>query len=888
MRRAMPLLALAAFALLALAPAARAGLGVTQFGGQVVADTGGAPFTQAGGHPYAISFQIGFETFTHPLKGPLWPVESIEDLVVELPPGLVGDPTVVAQCTMEQIAGPKGVVFCPSDAQVGFLQVTFNAGQPSTRFPVYSMVPPPDVPARFAASVGGTIVVLDAQLRSEGDYGLSVAVRNAPQVFAIAGASVTLWGYPADERHDAERACPGGGNPLDPILPGDACETLAPVRPFLRLPTACPPAGTVVGLETWLHASSWEDRAAVTSASFALPATTDCEQVPFGASLEAAPASPARAGEPSGFAFEVSIPQGEGAVGQGDVRSAVVTLPEGVRISPPAAAGLAGCAPAQIALASAADAACPDASRLGSLTIETPLLDEPLTGGIYLAAPRDNPFDSLLALYLVARGPGLVVKLAGEVEADPVAGRLTVSFRDTPQLPFSRLRLTLDDGSRSALVLPRACGRFVTRARLTSWSGRVVDTESAFDVACPATGDRFSPRFAAWTANPVARAHTSFVLQLSRDDADAELGSLAVDLPRGLLARIAGVPRCDAVRADRGTCGAGSRIGSVLALAGAGRDSLPLRGEVFLAGPYRGAPFSLSIVVPAVAGPFDLGTEVVRASVFVHRRSAALHVVTDPLPTILEGIPLQVRAVQVGIDRPRFMLNPSSCDEHAIKASIHAAAGASASKQARFQVGECARLPFRPRIRLKVSGPGMRRVGAPVSLTATVTQSPGEAGIKSVYVSLPPTLAARLEVVEQACTQAEFDSNDCDQARIGSATARTPLLKEVLTGGVFLVRDPGQPLPDIVVALRGEVDVDLPAKVSISGGRRLAARIPSVPDVPLTRFTLRLDGGAGGVLGVGSGGSSGGCRRSSARVRLQAWGDSRFAGRHIICSLSRP
>ncbi|HEX7292002.1 MAG TPA: hypothetical protein VF250_12825 [Conexibacter sp.] len=861
--------------------------GVAAFDGTVLDEAGG-PFRQAGGHPFAATVSLDFDTTTnpHPLKGRLWPVEPVKDVLVDLPPGLVGDPTAAELCTADELAagGLLGLAECPPSSQVGVALVRLNAQGARSVFgplPVFDMVAPPGVPARFGFNVSGTVVTLDGALRSDGDYGLSVRVRDVPQALAIAGTTLTFWGTPADRVHDPERACRGETAPWQG---GRSCQSGGAHKAFLRNPTSCTPDDVGlpvdVTLDSWVQPGVWKTARFVSHLPNGYPwapddwgreaGTTGCEAVPFQPGLTVTPAS-REAGAPSGYAFELTLPQSDRPepVGQADVRRAEVSLPEGVRVNPAAADGLAGCSPAQVGLGSLAEPSCPDGSRVGTVSIVTPLLDEPLEGPIFLAAPRVNPFGSLLAVYLVARGPGLIVKLAGRVESDPLSGRLTAVFDALPQLPFSSVRLAFDGGPRAVLVNPPLCGSYAVSGTLTAWSGAVRPVGSSFvvDDGCfDARARPFAPGFAAGVESPVAGGSSPFHLRVTRADADEELGRVTARLPRGLLGRLADVVLCSAVDAAAGTCPEASSIGHVTVGAGAG--PLPFYiggGRVYVTGPYGGAPFGLSVVVPAVAGPFDLGVVVVRAKVFVDRHTAALSAVTDPLPRVLEGIPLQLRDVRVAVDRPGFMVHPTGCGEKRVRGVLQSVAGRVAGVSSRFQVGDCSRLPFRPRLRFFVGSRGHTRTFSSTPLTAVLTQRPGEAGISSVSVTLPPGLSAQLPVIEDACSPEEFASGRCEAARIGTAVAVTPLLRDPLRGGVYLVRPPGEPLPDLIVALRGQVDFDLVGRVAIRGQNQLAARFPDVPDVPIRRFVLRFHAGARGVLGLARGICAG--TRPGSRVR---------------------
>jgi hypothetical protein len=372
------------------------------------------------------------------------------------------------------------------------------------------------------------------------------------------------------------------------------------------------------------------------------------------------------------------------------------------------------------------------------------------------------------------------------------------------------------------------------------------------DRSCFAADARpFAPGFGAGVESPAAGRSSPFHLRVTRSDAEEELGGLTVRLPRGLLGHLADVVLCGAGDAAAGTCPSGSLIGSVVAGAGAGPLPFFLSGgRVYVTGPYGGAPFGLSVVVPAVAGPFDLGTVVVRAAVLVDRRTAALRVVTDPLPRVLDGIPFQLRDVRVAVDRPGFMLNPTSCAAKRVRGVVTSVAGRVVGVGERFQAAECGALPFRPRLRLYVGSRGHVGARSSTPLTAVVTQRPGEAGIRGVSVTLPSVLSAQLPVVNAACTPAQFAVGRCSQARVGTAVAVTPLLRDPLRGGAYLVRSTAHPLPDLVVALRGQVAVDLVGRVSIPGGTQLAAAFSDVPDVPISRFVLRFGAGRHGFVGL--------------------------------------
>ncbi len=861
--------------------------GVDAFdGGLVGAD--GAPFTQAGGHPYAISTYIDFNTLTNanPQIGPVWPVQPAKDVLVDLPPGLIGNPTVLAKCTGPDLAnshGPISMPLCPPDSQVGTALVHVN-GQGGYNvygpLPVFNMVPPPDVPARFGFNLAGTVVTLDAVLRSGGNYGFSVASRHISEGLDVAGSSVTFWGVPSDPSHDLQRACPGQTSPWEGG--SSSCASSAPREAFLRNTTSCSaPTGAAPadGLTWLLHMDSWADPARFDSdgsADLSDPAwqnssfvthllpgypadpsvwgahvlPSGCGSVPFEPSLSGGP-SPQDASSPAAFSFDVGLPQNNdpGSIGEGDVKSAAVTLPAGVRVSPSSAAGLGACSPAQVALHLSGDASCPDASRVGSVTIDTPLLADPLVGSVYLATPYENPSGSLLAVYLVAKGSGVIVKLAGDIQADPVTGQLTTTFDNTPQAPFSNLHLQFDGGPHAPLATPDACGTYTTNSRFTSWSGKTVTVASPFTITAGTEGGQcaprgFAPTFNAGTVNPVAGAYSPFVLSISRGEGDQNILELGQTLPPGLLAKLAGVPLCSNTDAAAATCPVGSRIGGVTVSAGAGSDPFSLPGSVYLTGPYNGGPFGVAVVVHAAAGPIDLGNVVVHASIRIDPRTSQASIVADPVPQILQGIPTDVRRIEVTLDRPGFTLNPTNCDPLTLTGTITSNEGATANVASRFQVGECSRLAFKPTFRVSTKALATKKNGA--SLDVKITSGPGQANLGKVAVTLPKQLPSWLPTIQQACLAAVFNANPAScpaGSNIGVATATTPILANPVTGPVYLVSHGGAAFPDIVMVLQGEgVTVEQVGSINIKG-QVTSSAFNSIPDVPLNSFELNLPQG---------------------------------------------
>jgi hypothetical protein len=883
------------------------GFGVDKFDGQIASDAEGGTLTQAGGHPYATTTNIDFNTLTNPLPqlGDLWPVEPVRDAIVDLPPGLVGSTAAVDQCTAAELANGFSTgsePLCPATSQVGTTLVRLNGGAlfevAFGPLPVFNMVSPPGSPAQFGFNVSGTVITLSVHLRSNGDYGLSIDGRDISEALAISGISFTFWGVPSDPSHDSERACPGNNSPW---LGGPTCPSGAPPRAFLRMPTSCSPqlgssvqdsVATNLSIDSWDHPGAldaageptvgdpnWVHGSYVTHRFPGYPfpeeawgphyLPTGCDKVPFNPSLKVEAPAGARAGGPSGLVVDAKVPQSSepDTIDSADVQKTTVVLPHGLMINPSAGSGLAACSEAQIGYTGTGtnepdpvhfnlnDPACPGASKVAEAELESPLLTKPLKGGVYQAAQDENPFHSLFAVYLVVQGEGVTIKLAGEVHVDPNTGQVTATFDHTPQLPFTYVTLTFKDGPRGLFILPPDCGTYTTTAQMDSWSGVSVSLPSSFTLGEESEGGcrprGFSPSFTAGTKNPGAGAYSPFVLSFSRGDDEQRISGLTATLAPGLLAKLAGVPLCSDQDASAGSCPAASRIGTVLAGAGAGSSPFFLKGQVYLTGPYNGGPFGESVVVPAVAGPFDLGNVIVRGSIRIDPRAAQATVVSDPFPQFVgnTGIPTDVRRVDVTLDRPGFSFNPTSCEPEAVTGVLSSVNGASAPVSSHFQAVNCALLPFKPVFSASTQGSTSKAKGA--SLTVKVTSGQGQANIGRVDVQLPKQLPARLTTLQKACTEAQFNANPagCPVASvIGTAKAITPLLDGPLTGPAYLVSHGGAAFPDVEFLLQGEgVLIELDGKTQIKKGIT-SNHFETVPDAPITSFETTLPEGPYSVL----------------------------------------
>jgi hypothetical protein len=872
----------------ALPAAARADFGVHTFDGQV-STSSGAAYTQAAGHPFAASTTIVFNAHPDPEYGIFQiPDGDPRDLYVDLPPGLVGNPTAPAKCSQAEFFAGEGLTECLPAAQVGVATLTATLRPSPAVIPVYSLTPPPGVPATFGFIYAGVPVMLNARLRSDTDYGLSIDSEGINQGMQLTSVSVELWGTPADPVHDEQR-CRGISESTFTCsgAPGDRDRTPNPAgvspQAFVTNPSACTANG--VGLKTVLRTDSWQAPGVFQQAGFVshdppgqpLPPSewgpeqgpSGCEQVPFSPRVDLEPTS-SEAGSPTGLEFEITVPTGglvnPSGVAQSALKKTEMTLPVGMVVNPATANGLGACAPGQFAeetAGSGSQAGCPSDSKIGSVTIDTLLLEEPLQGSVYVARQGENPFGSLLALYLVAKNPerGIIIKLSGKVDLDPQSGRLRVLFDDNPQLPFTSLRVRINAGPTAPLVNPPACGTYSAQVDLTPWArpDTPVSLGDSFRItgSCPTTG-QFAPGFEAGTANPVGGAYSPFTLRVTRSDGQQNLQTVGVTLPEGLLAKLAGVPLCSDTQAATGNCPAESQVGETTVRAGAGPNpiSIPQPGKeptaVYLAGPYDGAPYSLVVKVPAQAGPFDLGTVAVRNTINVDPTTTQVSVKSDPLPQILEGIPISYRDIRVDVNRGGFMLNPTSCDPTEVEGTIGSSAGIGLNISSRFQVGNCEALGFTPKLALRLSGAPPRR-GANPALKATLTPAAGQANIGAARVILPATELLEQAHIKTVCTRVQFAANQCPAGSVyGYAKAWTPLLDTPLEGPVYLRSNGGErKLPDLVADLNGSIHVVLVGyidSVKRHGSPRIRTRFLEVPDAPVSRFVLEMQKGKKSLL----------------------------------------
>lgn len=861
-------------------------------------------FEEAAGHPPVGFTQFIVNTKAGPLPGTKVPIGDLKTIRVDLPTGLTVNPQATPQCDL----GPESEKVpnstnCPPGTQVGTSAVTATStdlGAPVTLppVPVYNVVPKQGEPARFGFSVAGSNVFLEADVAWESDY---------HEYFTIHVHKVSLPLLGEKARIAKNRL----------VFDGTAGDGT-----FITTPTTCfGPATPGSPFEhvysTWLRADSFqeEDPNFPNGSNFVeskIPPGTspkNCDDIPFDPSISVDP-NTGQTNSPSGATVTVNVPEiknptkDEKSKASSHVRAATVTLPAGMGLNPSAASGLVACADDQFPRRARVPIACPAASRIGSVEIDTPPLpDGSLTGSVYVGRQlsSDPASGDLYRIFVVAESAryDISARLLGKVSANPQTGQLTTTFDDEalgsipipglPQAPIEAFRLKFNGGPKAPLTSPPTCGPNATTSQMTPWSSAgpaLPDPEESpstdppatpsgtFALAnlpgggpCPKTlAERpFSPDFATRTTNRRAGAFTSLEVGLARSDGQQELKGVDITLPPGHTAKLAGLRYCPAtaIAAAAGrsgaaesassSCPASSFVGTAAVRVGTGTEPLPMTGKAFLAGPYRGAPLSLAVITPATAGPFDLGTVVVRVALLVDRRTAQIRALSDPIPHVFGGALLDIRSAVVKTTRPRFSINPTSCAGLNAAGTLRGgganpadpAAFSSFPVSSPFEVRDCDKLGFKPKLFLRLFG-AMRRAKNPKVRAVFVTRD-GDANPARVAVTLPKSLILDQGSISKVCTRPQYEANDCPKnSRYGFARAFTPLLAKPLEGPVYL-RSSDNELPDMVASLRGQVDIDLVGRIDAVKGR-IRNTFDVVPDVPVSKFVLTVKGGKKGLL----------------------------------------
>jgi hypothetical protein len=887
--------------------------GLTGFDSPLLA-ADGTPETQAGAHPYelATNFDIASVLRETPEgQHAATSVHDIRDLILDLPLGVAGSALSAATCPLHLLVakgekGGQGVSACPADTIVGHIH-TYPTGFLQANSSIYNIVPEHGVAAEFGLiSNANTPVILYASIApTPAGYVLRTT---SPELVQVPLLQVTadIYGDPAARERSSEKGTPYATSPAD--------------VPTFTNPESCSgePLKTVLHMDSWPSpgarnpdgSPNFEDPNWV-SRTFESPPVSGCDQLEglFNPQFEAKPES-THTDSPTGLQVNLKVPQSEGPekLGTPPLKDAVVALPEGMTVNPSQANGLQACTLAQLGMSAAgvpnaAHPTCPDASKIGTVELETPALPSeactqagkglaecpnaserektPLKGSIYVAKQFENPFNSLLAIYIVINDPrtGLVVKLPGEVKANETTGQLTTVVPNSPQFPFSELRTHFFGGATASLRTPATCGTYTLTSELTPWSapesGPPATPSSPFEItegpgggACAhSPGEEpNAPSFQAASATPSAAAYSPLIVHLDREDGSQNFSQISVTLPPGATGKIAGIPKCSdaqiaaasarshpgegAAEAASPSCPASSQIGTVTVGAGAGPHPFYVTGDAYLAGPYKGAPFSAVFITPAIAGPFDLGVVLVRAALYINPSTAQVTTASDPLPSILQGIPLDVRSVTVDVDRPQFTLNPSNCSPMTVTGQETSTQGQVAPLSAHFQVGNCQSLSFKPKLTASAAGKASKANGTTLAVNVT-SAGLGQANIAKVALTLPKALPSRLSTIQKACVAATFNVNPaaCPEGSvIGMAKIHTPLLQSPLSGPAYLVSYGGAAFPDVEFVLQGEgVTLLLDGKTDIKKGITYS-RFESAPDAPFTTFETLLPAGPHSAL----------------------------------------
>jgi hypothetical protein len=899
--------------------------GLERFSAQAE-EEGGIPSSQAGRHPFQLTTTVQFNS------GPMTPAATRRESSIEqpaqprnlrfpLPAGLVGNATTAPVCSLSDFyaKGPlidPSINRCPAESAIGAVSLLIvekiSLGFARLAVPVFNLPPAHGEPARFGFTVANVRVVIDTEVDPDDEYRIIASVNNASQLAEIPSTTLTIWGAPGDPSHDSARgwACVYHAADLTPDL--GPCERPSGLGEdaFLRQPVSCvTPLDFRAEIEPWnTPIGSVVDKKTVGGGTL-----SGCNQVPFDPHVVSSPTSKLAA-NPSGFDFRLDMPNtgllDPNARAEGQAKKVEVALPAGMSVNPSAGEGLVGCSPADLARETASShpgEGCPEASKVGELQISTPLLKEEAHGSLYIASPHDNPFNSLIALYAVAKIPerGILIKQAGKVEADPQTGQLVTTFDDLPQVPFTSFKLHFREGGRAPLVTPPSCDGdpsepgnqpFAVTAKFTPWSAanpdnpapnEVVTRTSQFTVergvdggACPSGGlPPFHPGLNAGTINNAAGTYSPFNLRLTRKDGEQEFTHFSIKLPPGVTGKLAGIPFCSdaaiaAAKARTGanggleelehpSCPAASEVGRTLVGAGVGATLTYVPGKVYLASPYNGSALSIVSITPARVGPFDLGTVVVREALKINPDTAEVFVDaagSDPIPHIIQGIPVHARDIRVYVDRPEFALNPTSCKRTSTASTVLGSGldfGSASDDQpvtvtSPFQAASCASLGFKPKLALSLKG-GTKRGDTP-RLKAVLTARKGDANVGAAQVTLPHSEFLEQAHIKTICTRVQFaagggNGEQCPPASIyGRAKAVTPLLDEPLVGPVYL-RSSSHELPDLVAALHsGKVDINLDGRIDSIKNGRIRNSFEAVPDAPVTKFTLEMQGGKKGLL----------------------------------------
>jgi hypothetical protein len=810
-------------------------------------------YTQAAGHPGFGITSFEFNSVPGALPGSKAPVGNVKNIRVDVPPGLAANPEALGEkCPIVAFTESKCATEHPN-SRVGTNELTIYTGTNLTLpAAVYDLEQPPGLPLDFGIEVPivNEHIFLEGHVSWNTDYHEYFEIRNVSNTVPILKSKL--------------------------IFEGDKGSG------FLTLPSVCSNTTTShLTVESYTGEVSETDTHSRDAEG--LVGVENCNLAPFGPTIAVAPET-TQSDQPDGGAVTLGLPQStSGAeINSATLERAQVTLPAGMSINPSAAHGLTACTSTEIGIGTRNAIVCPESSVLGTAAIDTPDLPAgSLTGKVYLGSPSGAPITGApivangspaYTVYLDASSSryDVSVRLEGTVTADPATGRLTATFAKNPDLPFRSLTVNFKVGATAPLANPLVCGSAKTETSLTPFTGTAAKAPfSAFTVDSNGAGGACAsplPFTLAQSTNPQtpnqAGAYSPFTFNLARSDGQQYLSQIKTVLPAGLLGAIPSVTLCQEPQAAAGTCAPASKIGDVSLTAGSGAEPYPFSGSVYLTGPVQGAPYGLSIVVPAVAGPapgsasptFNLGNVVVQATINVDPYTSRLIVTSNPLPKTVGGIPLRLKALTVSVNRANFMFNPTSCGVLATETTLTgttltSAAGSTQTLSSPFQVAGCSALPFTPKLTATSGAKTSKANGA--SLMVNIKQAANQANIKSVAVKLPKQLPSRLTTLQKACPEAIFAANiyGCpDGSRVGGATVTTPVLPGTLSGPAYLVSHGGAAFPDLDLILSGDgVRVILVGNTNITGAITTST-FASLPDVPISSFSLNLPVGKGSAL----------------------------------------
>ncbi len=819
--------------------------------------------TQAGGHGDFVT-RLRLANAGQP--------EVAKSLTVNVPEGIFGNPGAIFRCRAADFI----VNECTPGSQIGVITIAATyEGVPNTLLgtaPLYNMeTTGEDEAARlaFVAPIANAPIVVPIGVRSDSDYGLRMTFSTITQTIALSEASTTIWGFPADESHDVDRFRPGApgeppGCPGEPTTcnPAPFAKAGIVVRPFTDNPSIC----TGQPLTATLDVVTYQDPVP-TQASADYPPTTGCENQKFDPVFNLKLTS-SEADQPSGLDIQLKAAQFlEGtAPSPSTLRSASLILPEGLTINPDAADGQTACSDADAGFGTNRPGNCPDNSKIGTLEVTTPALDGPLEGSLYIGEPR--PGDQYRA-FMIFDGFGIHAKLFASFLPDPRTGQLTVAINNIPQVPFEEFNLHLFASDRGLVATPTRCTLYRANARLVPWNATLAPqgsepivgiTSGPNGKSCPGLVRPFNPRLAAGTSSAVAGDFSSFILKLDRDDGDQFLGDLTFRMPPGFTGNLRGISYCPeaaivAASQNLGrneqanaSCPASSQIGTTNVAAGPGENPFNAVGKMYLSGPFKGAPLSLAAVTPALAGPYDYGVVVVRVALHVDPLTAQVFAASDTVPAIIGGIPIRMRSIQVNIDKPNFTINPTNCSPFTVDSQGIGDEATVTDFSSYFQVVNCDRLAFNPRMTVRQLGSRKttRRAKNP-RLQFDLRTRPGDANIKSVSVTLSNAFEIDQRHLGNICSEKELVEKQCaGRTAIGKATTKTPLLDQPLSGPAYAVSGSGG-LPRLAFILNGQVNLVPRADTKTVGGR-LQTTVPVIPDAPIGHFRLNVFGGKTGYL----------------------------------------